>query len=82
MTELGAPCGLYCGACKFYIVGNCKGCKNRKNEQCTIWKCVEKKGLGFCGECESFPCENSYATPAIAREWLDEIKETFQRHGK
>ncbi len=79
MVELGAPCGLYCGACKFYLAEKCKGCKVNRNMQCTIWQCAERKGFKFCAECDDFPCENNYATPAIAKEWLDEIKKTFSK---
>jgi len=78
MVELGAPCGVFCGACKFYLTEKCKGCRAKRNEQCTIWKCAEERGLRFCGECDRFPCENNYATPALAKQWLDEVKEAFQ----
>jgi len=78
MVELGAPCGVYCGACKFYLTEKCGGCRAKRNEQCTIWKCAEERGLRFCGECDRFPCENNYATPALAKQWLDEVKEAFQ----
>jgi len=26
----------------------------------------------------TFPCENNYATPVIAKEWLDEVEEAFK----
>ncbi|HID91028.1 TPA: DUF3795 domain-containing protein [Candidatus Bathyarchaeota archaeon] len=40
----------------------CLGCKGDRTEHwspdCWILKCcVDKKGLGFCHECEDFPCE-------------------------
>lgn len=78
LTELAAPCGLSCTACKLYIRTKCKGCRTKRNPQCTIWKCAEERGLNYCGECSDFPCENNYATPAIAKEWLDELKELFK----
>jgi len=29
--------------------------------------------------CNHFPCEKNYAVPALAKQWLDEIKETFHK---
>lgn len=79
MVELASPCGLYCGSCKFYITKNCKGCKSKRDEKCPIWKCAEERGLRFCGECDDFPCEKNYMVPALSKQWLDEIKETFKK---
>lgn len=50
----------------------------KRSEKCPIWKCAEERGLKFCGDCEYFPCDNNYIVPAIAKEWLDEIKEIFK----
>jgi hypothetical protein len=79
LGELGAPCGLCCESCKFYITKNCRGCKAKRDEKCPIWKCAEQKGFRFCAECSSFPCEKNYTVPALAKQWLDEIKETFMK---
>lgn len=78
MVELCPPCGLYCGSCKLYLREKCGGCKIKRSEICPIWKCAEEKGLEFCSECDYFPCENNYIVPAIAKEWLDEIKMIFK----
>ena len=78
IVKLAAPCGLYCGACKFYLVDKCEGCKKKREEKCPIWKCAENLGMRFCGECEHFPCEKNYIVPALSKQWLDEIKETFK----
>jgi hypothetical protein len=77
LVELAPPCGMYCGSCKFYLAEKCEGCKRMRKEICPIWKCAEECGVRFCGECEHFPCEKNYAVPALAKQWLDEIKETF-----
>ena len=39
-TDLVAHCGLYCGACKSYLNGKCKGChENSKAAWCKIRSC-------------------------------------------
>ena len=43
----------------------CNGCRNQKGmcsahsleEPCSVYKCIEKKGLNFCFECTDFPCD-------------------------
>ena len=44
----------------------CKGCRNEKGtipflgmiEPCTVYKCIEKKGLSYCCDCPDFPCDH------------------------
>lgn len=79
MVELGAACGLYCAACKFYLAGKCEGCRKKRSEKCPIWKCAEDRGLMFCGECDAFPCEKNYIVPALSKQWLDEIRDVFKK---
>ena len=71
--ELAAPCGLYCGTCRQYLLlkkdlleergykVGCKGCRIR-NKNCAFIKrdclALKKKKLDFCYECEKFPCHN------------------------
>ena len=70
--NLAAPCGIYCGFCRQYLVLKkdqlkqrgfklgCKGCRIR-NKNCAFIRrdCValKKKELEFCHECEKFPCQ-------------------------
>ncbi len=44
---------------------NCEGCKPQEgrikllkaNQQCKIFRCVARKEIEFCNECDDFPCE-------------------------
>lgn len=52
--RLIAACGLYCGACRKYLVGKCRGCHgNEKASWCGIRTCVRRRGYGSCAECAS-----------------------------
>ncbi|MFX0138614.1 MAG: DUF3795 domain-containing protein [Candidatus Hodarchaeota archaeon] len=71
--NLAAPCGMYCGTCRQYLVlkknlleergfkRGCEGCRVR-NKNCTFLRkfCakIRKKEIDFCFECEEFPCED------------------------
>ncbi len=71
-NNLAAPCGVYCGACRQYLLGKkdmlekrgykqgCEGCRIR-NKNCAFIRrdCnqLRKKELEFCYECENFPCQ-------------------------
>lgn len=71
-NNLAAPCGIYCGACRQYLLWKkdlleergykigCKGCRVR-NKKCTFIRrdcpALRKKELEFCYECENFPCQ-------------------------
>ncbi|MEM1557592.1 MAG: DUF3795 domain-containing protein [Thermoproteota archaeon] len=58
------PCGAYCEACKNYG-RECAGCVETNGKPfflkeigldvCPVWWCVEKRGVGHCGNCEDFP---------------------------
>ncbi|MFX1386583.1 MAG: DUF3795 domain-containing protein [Promethearchaeota archaeon] len=72
-NNLAAPCGIFCGACRQYLVlkkdlleergfkTGCKGCRIR-HKKCTFFRrdCTKlwKKEIEFCYECEEFPCHN------------------------
>jgi hypothetical protein len=72
-NNLAAPCGIYCGACRQYLVRKknlfeerglktgCQGCRIR-NKNCAFIRrdcpTLRKKEIDFCYECENFPCEN------------------------
>lgn len=44
----------------------CCGCRNEKGTissvgmigSCSVWRCIEAKGLAFCCDCSDFPCDN------------------------
>ncbi|MFW9867086.1 MAG: DUF3795 domain-containing protein [Candidatus Thorarchaeota archaeon] len=72
-NNLAAPCGIYCGACRQYLLWKkdllkergfkmgCKGCRIR-NKNCAFIKrdcpSLKKKQIEYCYECEQFPCQN------------------------
>lgn len=71
-NNLAAPCGIYCGACRQYLLSKknmleergykqgCRGCRIRF-KKCAFFRrdCAKlrKNEIEFCFECESFPCE-------------------------
>lgn len=71
--NLVAPCGIYCGACRSYLLqkknlfkekgrkSGCLGCRIR-NKNCSFIKrdcaLIRKNEIEFCYECENFPCDN------------------------
>ena len=70
--QLGAFCGLYCGACPLYLSSIkaedpskvvCLGCKSNKLAEhclkCAMKDCASAKNLNSCGECSQFPCEKT-----------------------
>ena len=71
--NLAAPCRMYCGACRHYLARakglleekglkhGCKGC--RVQDKNCVWvkkdcALLRKRQIGFCFECEVFPCAN------------------------
>ena len=71
--NLAAPCGIYCGMCRQYLVlkkdlfeerglkMGCKGCRIR-NKNCAFIRrdcpSLRKNEIEFCHECENFYCQN------------------------
>jgi len=54
-SELVAHCGLYCGACRAYLAGKCKGCReNTKASWCKVRSCCIDKQIRTCAECAEF----------------------------
>jgi len=54
-AKLVACCGLYCGACKSYLAGRCKGChENAKATWCKIRTCCTEKQIKTCAACAEF----------------------------
>ena len=69
--DLVAPCGIYCGVCKYYLSrvrgrykskkSGCEGCIPR-DEGCNFRDGCEPlntKAVRFCFECADFPCETT-----------------------
>jgi hypothetical protein len=72
-NNLAAPCGIYCGACRQYLVlkknqleqrgfkRGCEGCRIR-NKNCVFIRrdcpALKKNQIKYCYECNSFPCQN------------------------
>ncbi|MFX1274715.1 MAG: DUF3795 domain-containing protein [Promethearchaeota archaeon] len=70
-NNLAAPCGIYCGACRSYLLkkkglfekkgykSGCEGCRVR-NKNCAFIRrdCpkLRKNEIEFCYECEKLPC--------------------------
>jgi len=72
LKRLVSHCGLYCGACRPYLMlkkgllerrgykVGCKGCwVQNKNCAFIMKKCprLRKKKIDFCFECDRFPCD-------------------------
>jgi hypothetical protein len=61
--KLVAPCGTYCGTCKFLNreeKPSCSGCGNQNGEpfwgKCRLYACAKGR-VEHCGLCDSFPCD-------------------------
>ncbi|WP_028042102.1 DUF3795 domain-containing protein [Candidatus Stoquefichus massiliensis] len=60
-----APCGMNCMVCykHCYHKKQCAGClrndmgKPEHCRQCKIKDCTQSKGLSYCFECPSYPCQ-------------------------
>ena len=72
--KLLGKCGFYCGACPTYLSEKCKGCtEEHEKGDCFSHVCVIEKGLDFCGQCSSFPCEDIMCKPhstVLDKDWL------------
>lgn len=57
--NLVAYCGLYCGACKRYLKGNCPGChQNDRAKWCQIRTCCVENSFATCADCKDFADPN------------------------
>ena len=53
--QLVARCGLYCGACRAYRAGRCRGCaENAKASWCKVRSCCSDHGHATCADCAQF----------------------------
>ena len=82
-NNLVAPCGIYCGACRQYLLWKkdlleergykigCKGCRIR-NKNCAFIRrdcsILRNKEIEFCYECKKFPCQNLEKIGDLYRE--------------
>jgi len=62
-ANLVAPCGAYCGTCKFLDreeQPSCSGCGGQNGQpfwgRCKLHACVKDR-VEHCGACEEFPCD-------------------------
>lgn len=82
-NNLAAPCGIYCGFCRQYLLLKkdlleergykigCKGCRIR-NKNCAFIRrdcsALRKKELDYCYECEQFPCQHLQKIDSMYQE--------------
>ena len=60
IDPLIAYCGVDCFVCPDYQKQKCPGCRQSQwldGDCCLPVTCCKEKGIGCCGECESFPCD-------------------------
>lgn len=51
-TSMIAACGLYCGACRKFLLEKCPGCKNNERATwCKIRRCCCDKEFDSCAQC-------------------------------
>ena len=54
-AALVAKCGLYCGACRAYRKGRCRGCGEKTNASwCSVRACCIDGGMHTCAQCVEF----------------------------
>jgi hypothetical protein len=67
-SKLVGKCGVFCNACRLYVLTECKGCSDlisKKETICPIYVCAENRGLNSCGRCPEFPCLEHYGSAQI-----------------
>ena len=93
--NLAAPCGLYCGTCRQYLVKKknqfeqrglkqgCDGCRIRFKKCAFIRRdcpSLLKKEIDFCSECEKFPCQNlKKLSKGYVERWSVNLIENLKR---
>ena len=77
--DIIGKCGIYCGACRLYVLKRCERCSNEEGK-CPYYKCVENKAINSCGECQEFPCEKHYGPMAVyTKKFLDWKKQEIAK---
>ena len=95
-NNLAAPCGIYCGMCRSYLLKKkgmleqrgykqgCDGCRIRFKKCAFIRRdcpVLLKKEIDFCFECEKFPCQNLKKVDKTYRErWSLSLIENLKRN--
>jgi len=70
--DLVARCGLYCGACKSYLRGKCKGCReNSKATWCKVRACCAERDIKTCAEC------TEYSDPRTCKKYNNFMSRLF-----
>jgi len=70
--DLVACCGLYCGACRSYLVGRCPGCRaNDRARWCKVRTCCIGHGCSTCAACAEF------ADPMVCGKFNNFISKVF-----
>jgi hypothetical protein len=73
VDALATPCLLYCGSCRYYMTGECRGCGSEDRAGCKIFDCCRgEKKLRFCTECTEFPCAVLKKSVGVHPGWLEE----------
>jgi hypothetical protein len=78
------PCGIFCGACPIHKRAKkpCPGteihCPQRRCRGIYVC-CIEKKGLRFCYECDTFPC---YRFRRFAETWRKHSQDLVEKQEK
>jgi hypothetical protein len=80
-------CGIFCRACRLYILEKCKGCldvDSEKKVKCSVLICAQDKGLDSCGRCQEFPCLEHYGSDQVyaKKKLLDWKKQETLRKEK
>lgn len=60
-SEMIAYCGVDCAACPDLAQNKCPGCRRtvwQDGDACLPVACCRDRGIGCCGECDAFPCDD------------------------
>lgn len=90
-TKQIAYCGLYCGACKKYLLEKCPGCAgNNAASWCGIRSCCIEHSYKSCADCSTYTDVNDCGTynnfiakviGFLLRSNRSECIRLIQRHG-
>ena len=64
----------------FLAEGSCRSCRNGQClfQPCKVRECVKEKGVDFCFQCDSYPCDATGLNERLVRVWRannDRMKE-------
>ena len=82
-TQNIAACGLYCGACRKFLIGKCPGCKqNEKATWCKIRSCCQENKFNTCANSDRAACIRyikEHGEQAFAKEMTQRKCQTIKR---